>query len=283
LVPIWWHGRWTRGWRQARMAERVGFALVGLVLISAVAGPLLTGADPFATEVAAALLPPGAGHPFGTDHLGRDMLARVVGAARLDFGLAVAAVALAAGLGAAVGAVVGWFGGWADRLAGWAVDLLLALPIYLLAMVLAVGIGNGLLVVVLATAVVNVPFFLRLVRTDVARQRRSPWVDAARMGGAADRTILFKMVVPRVLPLVAVQGTTNLGWAMLNAAGLSFIGVGVRPPTPEWGILIAEGARYLASGHWWLVVFPGLALALSVLAFHLTGDALRDRLARGPA
>lgn len=283
MVPIWWHGRWTRGWRQAHMAERVGFALVGLVLISAVAGPLLTGADPFATEVAAALLPPGAKHPFGTDHLGRDMLARVVGAARLDFGLAVAAVALAAGLGASVGAVAGWFGGWADRLAGWAVDLLLALPIYLLAMVLAVGIGNGLLVVVLATAVVNVPFFLRLVRTEVARQRRSPWVDAARMGGAADRTILFKTVVPRVLPLVAVQGTTNLGWAMLNAAGLSFIGVGVRPPTPEWGILIAEGARYLASGHWWLVVFPGLALALSVLAFHLTGDALRDRLARGPA
>jgi len=265
------------------MGERAGYLLVALIVAVAVFGPLLPMADPLGTDVPAALMPPGAAHPFGTDHLGRDLLARVVVAARLDLGLAVLAVALAAGFGAVAGAVAGWFGGWGDRVAGWVVDLMLALPIYLLAMVLAVGMGNGLAVVVLATAMVNVPFFLRLVRTEVARQRRSLWVDAARMGGVRDRRILFAMVAPRVAPLVVVQATTNLGWAVLNAAGLSFIGIGVRPPTPEWGILIAEGSRFLASGHWWLVVFPGAALAVSVLGFHLAGDALRDRLSRAPA
>lgn len=265
------------------MAERVGPLLAGLVLMLALIGPALPLADPLATEVRAALSPPGAAHPFGTDHLGRDVLARVIVAARLDVGLALAAVLLAAGVGATLGALAGWFGGWTDRIAGWAVDLMLALPIYLLAMVLAVAVGNGLGVVILATAVVNLPFFVRLVRAEVARHRRSLWVDAARMGGVAEGRILFGMVLPRVAPLVVVQGTTNLGWAMLNAAGLSFVGIGVRPPAPEWGILIAEGARYLASGQWWLVVFPAAALALAVLGFHLSGDALRDRLMRGRA
>jgi peptide/nickel transport system permease protein len=194
----------------------------------------------------------------------------------------VLAVTFAASVGVACGALAGWFGGWADRGAGWIGDLLLAMPIYLLAMVMVAALGNGLLVVILATSAVNLPFFVRLVRSEVARHRNSLWVDAARMGGVSDSWILFAMVLPQVAPLIAVQATTNLGWAMLNAAGLSFIGIGVRPPTPEWGILIAEGARYLASGQWWLVVFPGAALVTAVLGFHLAGDALRDRLERVP-
>lgn len=256
--------------------------MAGFVLVLALVGPILPLADPLATNVGAALRAPEPAHLFGTDHLGRDMLARVVFAARYDLGLAMAAVMLAAGCGVACGAVAGWFGGGVDRMASWMVDLLLALPIYLLAMVLVGATGNGLTVVVVATAVVNLPFFVRLTRTEVARHRRSLWVDAARMGGASDGQILFGMVLPRVAPLVAVQATTNLGWAMLNAAGLSFIGIGVRPPTPEWGILIAEGARFVASGQWWLVVFPGAMLALTVLGFHLVGDALRDRLTQAP-
>lgn len=265
------------------MASRVPFLLAGLLVGVAVFGPLLPLADPLATNVAAALRPPGLAHPFGTDHLGRDQFARVMMAARLDLGLAAVAVALAAVSGTVIGALAGWFGGWTDQVSGWIGDLLLAMPIYLLAMVLVGALGNGLAIVVLATAVVNLPFFLRLVRGGVARQRRALWVDAARMSGQRDRDILFRHVLPRVFPLVVVQATTNLGWAMLNAAGLSFIGVGVRPPSPEWGVMIAEGMRFLMSGHWWLVVFPGAALAVSVLVFHLAGDAWRDLLAREAA
>ena len=262
------------------MVERIGLGLVGVMLALALFGPLLPLADPMSTDVSAAFHPPGDAHLFGTDHLGRDVLSRVVAAAGMDIGLAMAAVGLASTLGLVCGALAGWFGGWTDLTTGWMADLLLALPIYLMAMVLVGGIGNGLAVVVVATAAVNVPFFLRLVRTEVARHRRSLWVDAERLAGVADRHILFAMVLPRVAPLMVVQATTNLGWAMLNAAGLSFIGIGVRPPTPEWGVMISEGARHLASGHWWLVVFPGGALVLAVLGFHLAGDLCRDRLAQ---
>jgi peptide/nickel transport system permease protein len=264
------------------MVRRFGIVVVGVMVALALVGPLLPLADPFETQVAVALRPPSLDHPFGTDALGRDLLARVLHATRLDLGLAVVAVMLAAAIGVACGALAGWFGGWTDHALGWGVDLLLAMPIYLLAMVLVGALGNGLLVVILATSAVNLPFFVRLVRSEVARHRRSLWVDAARMVGVSDGRILFALVMPRVAPLIAVQATTNLGWAMLNAAGLSFIGIGVRPPTPEWGILISEGARHLGSGHWWLVAFPGGALALAVLGFHLTGDGLRDRLGRVP-
>lgn len=264
------------------MVKWFGVLLVGVMLALAIFGPHLPLADPLETDVAAALGAPGPGQVFGRDHLGRDMLARVLQATRVDLGLAGLAVALAATIGVACGAVAGWYGGWVDRTSGWGVDLLLAMPVYLLAMVIVGVWGNGLFVVVIATSAVNLPFFVRIVRAEVARHRHSLWVDAARMGGASDRRILFGLVLPRVAPLIAVQATTNLGWAMLNAAGMSFIGIGVRPPTPEWGILIAEGARFLGSGQWWLVVFPGGALAAAVLGFHLTGDALRDRLGRVP-
>ena len=263
------------------MVERVALVLVAGLGLMALAGPALVPADPLATEVAAALQPPSVEHPFGTDHLGRDVLARVVHAARLDLGLALASVAVAAAVGGAVGAAAGWVDGWPDRLAGWAGDVLLAFPIYLLGMALALGLGNGLAVVVLATAMVNLPFFIRIVRAGVAKARRSLWVDAARMAGLPEARILVTLVLPGVAPLVAVHAATTLGWAMLNAAGLSFVGIGVRPPTPEWGILVAEGARFVPGGHWWVVVFPGAALAMGVLAFHLAGDALRDRLERG--
>lgn len=262
------------------MAERAGLLVIGALILLALAVPLLPLADPVASNVRAVLQPPSLRFPFGTDALGRDLLARVLHAARLDLGLAILAVALAVGIGAPLGALAGWFGGWTGRFAGWLVDVLLALPIYLLAMVLAAGLGNSLAVVVLATAMVNLPFYIRLTRIEVQRQRHALWLDAARMGGARDRDLLFALVLPAVVPLIAVQATTNLGWAMLNAAGLSFIGIGVRPPAPEWGVMIAEGARYLGAGAWWLTAFPGAALVLAVLGFHLLGDGLAARLRR---
>lgn len=263
-------------------AERFGAGIVGVLCLLALFGPLLPLADPLATNVRMAMEPPSLRFPFGTDPLGRDLLARVVAATRLDLGLAVLAVAAALAGGSVIGALAGWFGGAADGLSSWLVDLLLALPVYLLAMVLAGIAGNSLAVVVLVTALINLPFYIRLVRTEVRRRRHAPWADAARMGGMGDAGLLFGLILPGILPLLVVQATTNLGWAMLNAAGLSFIGIGVRPPAAEWGLLVVEGVRYLGSGGWWLVLFPGMTLAMAVLGFHLLGDGLRARLeARG--
>lgn len=242
-------------------------------------GPWLAPLDPLATDVARALAPPSRAHPFGTDHLGRDVLSRVLAAARLDLGIAVTAVALSAAAGVAVGALAGWFGGVGAAVTARGVDVLLALPLYLLAMVLALVLGNGLGIVIAATALVNLPFYIRLVRAETARRRALPWVEALRCGGAGEALILGRFVLPLVAPLVAVQAAANMGWAVLNTAGLSFLGLGVRPPVPEWGLMLAEGARYLGSGQWWMAAFPGAALVLAVLGFHLTGDALRDRLA----
>lgn len=262
------------------MAERIGALLVLVLVLVAVVVPLLPLADPVASNVRGALQAPSVAHPFGTDALGRDLFARVLYAARLDLALALAAVTVSLSIGALIGALAGWFGGWSGRAVGWLVDVLLALPIYLLAMVLAAGFGNSLGVVVVATAMVNLPFYIRLTRLEVQRHRHALWLDAARMGGAGDGALLFGLVLPLVLPLLAIQATTNLGWAMLNAAGLSFIGIGVRPPTPEWGVMIAEGARFLAAGQWWLTVFPAAALVLAVLGFHLLGDGVAARLGR---
>lgn len=255
-------------------------ALWGLALLGAVAaiGPGLVG-DPLATDVAGALSPPSAVHPFGTDALGRDVLARVVVAARLDLGLAVAAVVLAAPLGTLIGVAFGMRGGVPGRVALRGADVLTALPIYLMAMVLVLALGGGVGVVIAATALVNLPFYIRLARGPAAALRGAPAVMAARLAGMGQGAILRHVVLPVVAPLVVVQAAVNLGWAMLNAAGLSYLGLGVTPPTPEWGIMIAEGAPHLAAGAWWVVACPALALVGAVLVLARAGDAVRDALA----
>ena len=260
------------------MAERFGIVLLGLIGLIALLVPFLGLDDPLASDVSSALARPGARHWFGTDALGRDLFSRVLHAARLDLGLALAGVSLGLFFGTMLGALAGWLGGTLAHMSDWLVDLLLSLPIYLLGMALALGLGNSILVVVWATGLVNLPLFVRLTRIEVRRLGASLWVDAARMAGEGEGRILFRRILPKLWPLLVVQASTSLGWAALNAAGLSFIGLGVKPPQPEWGIMIAEGSRYLLAGQWWLVVFPGAALALTVFGFHMLGDALRQRL-----
>lgn len=261
------------------MVERGIILLCTAILGIAVLGPFWVGDDALATSAQAALLHPSWTHPFGTDPLGRDVLARVVSAARLDLGLAAAGTALALTLGGAVGAVIGWYGGWADRFGSWLIDLLMALPIYLSAMVLAGAVGNSLLIIVLVTGMVNLPIYIRLVRSEVAKLRCSPLIDALRMGGAGGPEILRRAILPIVMPLLVVQASTTFGLAILNAAGLSFIGIGVRPPTAEWGIMISEGAGVMLQGAWWVALFPAAALVATVMSCHLAGEALRRRLA----
>jgi peptide/nickel transport system permease protein len=158
------------------------------------------------------------------------------------------------------------------------VDVLMAFPLFVLAMALVAAMGNRVENIVIATAIINLPFYTRFARAEVNVRRNSGWVEAARACGEGHLSVVLRFLLPNVLPAMAVQISLNLGWAILNAAGLSFIGLGVTAPTPEWGIMVAEGARFITTGKWWLVGFPGLALMLTVLFFNLLGDGLRDIL-----
>jgi peptide/nickel transport system permease protein len=228
--------------------------------------------------VGSALQPPSAAHWAGTDRLGRDVLARIIYAARLDLAIAASAVSISFVVGALIGSFCGYVGGRLDRSVGRLVDVLMAFPLFVLAMAMVVALGNRVENIVIATAIINLPFYIRFARAEVNVRRNAGWVEAARAGGEGHVAIVLKFLLPNVLPAMAVQISLNLGWAILNAAGLSFIGLGVKAPTPEWGIMVAEGARFISTGKWWLVAFPGLALMLTVLCFNLLGDGLRDIL-----
>ena len=263
--------------RGNRLSGAAAILMIAL-LLTAVIGPSVVRYDPVASDVAHALQPPGASHWAGTDQLGRDVLARVIAAARLDYAMAAAAVLLSFVVGAMIGGACGFTGGRADRWVGRAVDVLMAFPLFVLAMAMVAALGNRVENIVYATAIINLPFYIRFARAEVAARRHAGWVEAASASGNGPGRIVLRFLLPNVLPAMAVQISLNLGWAILNAAGLSFIGLGVRPPTPEWGIMVAEGARFIQTGHWWLVAAPGLALMLSVLCFNLLGDGLRDML-----
>jgi peptide/nickel transport system permease protein len=172
--------------------------------------------------------------------------------------------------------LAGYVGGkldlWTSRLA----EMVQVFPLFVLAMALVAALGNDLRNVVLATAIVNLPFYVRLARVEVGVLSTQLFVEAARVAGNGDARIIGRVLLPNVMPNLMIQLSVNLGWAILNAASLSFIGLGIRPPTAEWGIMVAEGATQAMAGNWWLIVFPGLALALAVFAFNLLGDALRD-------
>jgi peptide/nickel transport system permease protein len=244
----------------------------------AVFSPWLTPYDPIAPDVQNALQPPSAAHWAGTDQLGRDLLSRIIAATRLDLAIAISAVGLSFVLGAVIGSFCGYAGGRLDRAVGRFVDVLMAFPLFVLAMAMVAALGNRVENIVVATAIINLPFYIRFARAEVNVRRDLGWVEAARAGGESHASVVLRYLLPNILPAMAVQISLNLGWAILNAAGLSFIGLGVRPPTPEWGILVAEGARFITTGKWWLVAFPGLALMLAVLCFNLMGDGLRDIL-----
>lgn len=252
------------------------FGLLLILLACAVAGPALAPYDPLASDTMAALQPPSAVHPFGTDQLGRDILSRVIVAARLDLAIAVFSVALVFAVGGLAGVAAGFYGGWTDRIVGRIADTIMAFPLFVLAMGVVAALGNTVTNIVLATAIINFPLYARLARAEAAVRRNAGFVLAARLTGNTDARILLTGILPNILPIMMVQMSLTMGYAILNAAGLSFIGLGVRPPTPEWGIMVAEGASFIVSGEWWIALFPGLALMLAVFCFNLIGDGLRD-------
>jgi peptide/nickel transport system permease protein len=256
----------------------IALGAFGALVVAAVLAPWAAPYDPLATSVGSAMQPPSEIHWFGTDALGRDLLSRVLFAARLDLAVAAAAVALSFVVGSAAGTVAGYLGGWTDRFVSRLTDMVMAFPLFVLAMGIVAAIGNTVANIIYATAVINVPTYVRIARAEVLIRREAPFVKAAQLAGNSGARLLTFHIFPNIVPPLIVQASLNMGYAILNAAGLSFIGLGVRPPTPEWGIMVAEGAAYIVSGEWWVWLFPGLALAGAVFIFQLAGDGLRDLL-----
>jgi peptide/nickel transport system permease protein len=267
----------ARSVRYARLPPgSASLILVAMLALIGATAPWVAPFDPLATDVAAALQPPSVLHWFGTDAVGRDLFSRVLVAARLDLSIAVAAVALAFVVGAAAGIISGYLGGWVDATIGRVTDTIMAFPLFVLAMGIVAAAGNTVANIIYATAVINIPTYVRVARAEVLVRREAPFVQAARLAGNGPTRVLAFHLFPNVAAPLIVQASLNLGYAILNAAGLSFIGLGVRPPTPEWGIMVADGAAYIISGEWWVWLFPGLALTGAVLAFNVAGDGLRD-------
>lgn len=254
----------------------VSLSLFGIYVFVALTGSYWVPFDPLASNTAIALQAPNATHWFGTDHLGRDVFSRVVVATRLDLGIAFFAVSISFVFGTVLGSIAAYFGGWYERVIGRLADIVLAFPLFVLAMGIVAVLGNSLVNVIYATAIINIPFYIRIARAEVSIQRDRQYVQAALLSGNSHIRTLACHILPNCLPNLVVQISINMGWAILNAAGLSFIGLGVRPPVAEWGILVAEGADYIISGQWWLVLYPGFILMLAVFSFNLVGDTLRD-------
>lgn len=261
---------------RANPVTMLAFCMFALIILAAVFGPSLVPYDPLATNAVNALQAPSLAHWFGTDSVGRDVFSRVIVATRLDLSISVAAVALSFVVGSVLGSVAGYWGGWLDAVLNRVLDTIMAFPLFVLAMGIVAALGNTIENIIYATAIINVPFYARLVRAEVNIRRDSGFAQAAKLSGNSDIRVLAMHIFPNALPPMMVQVSLNLGWAILNAAGLSFIGLGVRPPTAEWGIMVAEGANFIVSGEWWLAVFPGLTLMIAVFTFNLLGDGLRD-------
>jgi peptide/nickel transport system permease protein len=256
----------------------VTLGLCGTVILLGVLGSLIAPYDPLSVNAAQQLMPPSLAHPCGTDQVGRDICSRIITATRLDLTIGILSAALALVIGGFVGAIAGFYGGWTDRLCMWIVDTIMAFPLFLLAMGIVAALGNSFANIVYATAIVNVPFYARTVRTEMMQRRNAGFVEAAQVAGNSRLRILAVHLFPCAIPGLAVQVSLTMGWAILNAASLSFIGLGITPPTPEWGLMVAEGANFIISGQWWVPLMPGAVLVVVVLSFNLLGDGLRDLL-----
>jgi ABC-type dipeptide/oligopeptide/nickel transport system permease subunit len=258
-------------------AALVGLAVLGGFIIAATIAPFVLPYDPAAVDFEKVLQRPSAVHLFGTDQLGRDLLTRVTYGARVSFLIGILAVGFSAMIGVPIGLVSGYRGGTVDLAAQRVVDLMLAFPGFLLALTLIAVLGVGVTNVVVSVGLATAPVYVRLVRGVALSVKSQVYIEAARAIGVPESRIIRRHVLPNCLPPVIVQSTLQLGAAILTAAGLGFLGLGVKPPTPEWGTMLGEGQTYLFSS-WYIATFPGVAIFLSVMAFNLLGDGLRDAL-----
>lgn len=256
----------------------VPLIVVTLYVLVAIAAPLIAPHDPYHTDLAVRLGPPGRnGFLLGTDGLGRDVLTRVVYGARVSLGVAVATVLVSCAFGVGIGVIAGWRRGWLGAVIMRIADIALSVPFFLLAILVVAVLGPSLVNVVICLALVRWPRYTRIAYAGVLETKERGFVRGAVAVGATGPWIVLRHVLPEVLPLAVVVATLELGLMVVFEASLSFIGLGVQPPTASWGSMLSDGQQYVASA-WWLATFPGLALFGLVLAVNLLGDAVRDRL-----
>lgn len=259
----------------------VGLAIVAAALFLAAFGPLVSPYDPERADAAAVLQPPGRAHWFGTDESGLDVFSRVIAAPRVDVAIALAATLVSLTLGSVIGLLATYFEGRAGALVMRAADVVQAFPLFVLAMILVTTSGRSLVALVFVIAFLNVPIFIRLMRSQVLALKHRAFVEGARAVGNSELVIAFRHVLPNALEPGLIQASVTLGFAILLTAGLSFIGAGVTPPTPEWGSMIASGAAGITRNQWWPSVFPGIAMSVTVFGFATVAEGLREVLGRG--
>jgi len=271
--------RWRDSWQRFRRhrGAMTGLCVLGCMLILVCTAPLWTTHDPTRQQLSRVLQSISAQHPLGTDHLGRDMLARLLYGGRLSLLIGGVAVSIGLMVGVPLGALSGFRGGLSDLLIQRLADVLLSFPGFLLALSLVSMLGVGLQNVIIAVGISAIPSFIRLVRASVLSIREHAFVEAARALGQRPGIILARHVLPNAMAPIIVQATLNLGSSILVAAGLGFLGLGVQPPTAEWGTMLGEGRQYIFRAPL-LTLFPGMAIFLAVLGFNLLGDGLRDAL-----
>ncbi len=264
------------GVAELSFVRRKPLAVVGIVILSAyvllaVFGPLFVD-NPVATNPPDALLPPSGAHWFGTDKFGRDVFARAVHSARLDLTIGVFIAISAMVIGSLIGVVAGYWGGLVDETLMRLTDIVLAFPGFVLALILVAVLGNSTLNVGVAVTAAFIPYFIRLTRGQALAERELEYVDGAKLAGNRPLRVAFRHVLPNSLNPSLVTGTLVAGWAILTVSGLAFLGVGIKPPTAEWGVMVSEGARDIDAGQWWTSLFPGGMIVLAVMAFHFIGD-----------
>jgi peptide/nickel transport system permease protein len=255
----------------------VGLVILAVLVVVAVLGPALAPYGVNAVDVDHLLEAPSGSHPFGTDELGRDVLSRVIVAARVSLLVAVVSVSLALVVGVSIGLVAGFYRGWVDNVFMRCMDVLFAFPVLLLAVAIVAVLGRGLVTAMVAIGVVYAPIFARVTRGSVLSVREQVFVRAAISIGASDRRIMRRHVLPNIAAPLIVQTSLSLAFAILSEAALSFLGLGIQPPQPSWGRMLYDGRGFVEDA-WWLGFFPGAAIFLTVLAFNVVGDGLRDVL-----
>jgi peptide/nickel transport system permease protein len=266
-------------WRQLRRnrGAMMGLALLCVLGLCAVFAPVLAPNDPVQQHYDALLLPPGPKYLLGTDHYGRDILSRLLYGARISLPVGLVSIAIGASVGTLLGLVSGYLGGLLDGIILRIIDVMLAFPGILLALAVVAILGPNLFNVMLAVGISTIPSYTRVVRGSVLSSKQNLYVDAARVVGATSKRIMILHILPNVLAPIVVLSTLSLAGAILGVAGLSFLGLGAQPPTPEWGAMLSAGREVLRRA-WWPSTFPGLAIMTAVLSINLLGDALRDAL-----
>jgi ABC-type dipeptide/oligopeptide/nickel transport system permease subunit len=254
-----------------------GLILLAILVLAALLGPVIDHASPTSTAYGILSAPSGA-HLFGTDDVGRDVLVRVFHAIQLDLLLALVICALAIVAGAIIGLFSGFAGGLVDLTVMRLVDIMMSIPAFILALIMAVVLGNSGQTMVIAIAFAYTPVAVRIVRAQVLALRELPMIETSRAIGTPTSRIVLWHLLPNTYSVLIAQATLFLAWAILDTAAMSFIGVGVHPPTPELGAMISEGSQDIVSGQWWVSIFPGIFIALLVISFSLIGDGLRDYL-----